>query len=71
MWLFADGDKRPLNGRYKLMMDYPKLLAPFKLKHSIELNLNFRILINKQPLLNFMTMGSLPSANISSLRPET
>lgn len=60
MWLFADSDKHSLNGKYKSMMDYLMLLAYFKLKHSIELNLHFRILINKQPFLNFMTTGSLP-----------
>lgn len=43
--LFADSDKcHALNGKYKSVMDYPMLLAYFKLKHSIELTLTAEFL---------------------------
>lgn len=45
MWLSADSDKwRPLNGKCKLVMDYPMVLAYFKLKHSTELTLTAEFL---------------------------
>lgn len=42
--IFRVINARSLNGKYKLVMDYPMLLAYFKSKHCVELTLTAEFL---------------------------